>query len=281
MRSKRVGFELNVPAYAFDKINVQKWLMTTFKINRLPDVHIVDRYLDTVKSFKVENDGEGLDYFLPNSDEMMQKSISEKIPEFDFEKLVLEKEFESEQVKVRDLKIDQRNLIIAMLILSLACTMAVFFFVSKQLKKRVLTVEKDKRLTESEFKLKSHELTAKSEQVRAYAEEMSRIKAESNHVTKTDQLTRLLEVGHLQAKDWASFRISFDELFPNFFPFLEKHSLTVNEERLSCLIKLGLATKEMAQVLAITPNSVIKAKSRLSSKLNLSTQEIEHFMKDH
>lgn len=210
-----------------------------------------------------------------------KETVDRLTAEFDFKRLVLEKEFESEQVKVKDLKINQRNLIIVILVLSLVCTLVLFVFVRQRLKKRMLVVQKDKLLTESESKLKSYELTAKSEQIQAYAEELSRIKTESNQVTKTDQLTRMLEVGHLQAKDWASFRISFEELFPNFFPFLEKHSLTVNEERLSCLIKLGLATKEMAQVLAITPNSIIKAKSRLSSKLNLSTQEIDRFMKDH
>ncbi len=35
------------------------------KINKLPNVHIVDRYLDTTKTLGIVNDGKGLDYFLP------------------------------------------------------------------------------------------------------------------------------------------------------------------------------------------------------------------------
>lgn len=57
-----------VTAFAFDKLNIQKWLLTALKINVLPQVHIVDRYLNTVKSFGVKNDGKGLDYFIPKKD---------------------------------------------------------------------------------------------------------------------------------------------------------------------------------------------------------------------
>lgn len=55
-------------SFSFDKLNVEKWLYTTFKISRLPAVHIVDRYMDTLRSFKVKNDGEGLDFFIGNKD---------------------------------------------------------------------------------------------------------------------------------------------------------------------------------------------------------------------
>lgn len=54
--------------YSFDKLNIQKWLLTALKINRLPDAHIVDRYLDTLKDFQVLNDGKGLDYFIPKEE---------------------------------------------------------------------------------------------------------------------------------------------------------------------------------------------------------------------
>ena len=54
-----------VKNYAFKKLNFEKWLFVNFKINRLPKTHIVDRYLETVKSLGVKNDGQGLDFFLP------------------------------------------------------------------------------------------------------------------------------------------------------------------------------------------------------------------------
>jgi ADP-heptose:LPS heptosyltransferase len=54
---------------------MQKWLMVNFRINRLPDTHIVDRYLDTVRLFDVKNDDKGLDYFIPPGDEVDPSSL--------------------------------------------------------------------------------------------------------------------------------------------------------------------------------------------------------------
>jgi ADP-heptose:LPS heptosyltransferase len=47
---------------------MQKFLLTQFKINYLPDVHIVDRCMETLKSFGITNDNRGLDYFIPYKD---------------------------------------------------------------------------------------------------------------------------------------------------------------------------------------------------------------------
>lgn len=44
-------------------------LLIRFKINRLPKKHIVDRYLETTAAFQVENDGKGLDFFIPEKEE--------------------------------------------------------------------------------------------------------------------------------------------------------------------------------------------------------------------
>jgi len=51
-------------SYTFDKINFEKWLLVNFKIDRLPNLHIVDRYMKAIEPFGIANDGEGLDYFL-------------------------------------------------------------------------------------------------------------------------------------------------------------------------------------------------------------------------
>lgn len=70
IRTLRIKWTLGVPAFSFEKLNVQKWLMTQFKVNYLPPVHIVDRCLDTLKTFHIKNDGEGLDYFIPYKDQV-------------------------------------------------------------------------------------------------------------------------------------------------------------------------------------------------------------------
>ncbi len=68
LRTLRIKKALKgVPSTSFHKLNIRKWLLTACKINRMPPVHIVDRYLDTVARLGVVNDGKGLDHFIPEA----------------------------------------------------------------------------------------------------------------------------------------------------------------------------------------------------------------------
>jgi ADP-heptose:LPS heptosyltransferase len=53
-----------VLSFSFNKLNWQKWLLVKFGVNRLPDIHIVDRYFKTLSLFDVQNDNQGLDFFI-------------------------------------------------------------------------------------------------------------------------------------------------------------------------------------------------------------------------
>lgn len=75
LRTSRFKHKLKILDFSFNKLNKEKWLLVNFKKNNLPDVHIVDRYLETVYLFDVKNDNEGLDFFIPEEDSY---SISEK-----------------------------------------------------------------------------------------------------------------------------------------------------------------------------------------------------------
>lgn len=63
-RSVRVTRALHRPHASFPKLNVRKFLLSTFKINLMPDVHIVDRYFKAVEKLGVHNDYQGLDFFI-------------------------------------------------------------------------------------------------------------------------------------------------------------------------------------------------------------------------
>jgi ADP-heptose:LPS heptosyltransferase len=51
--------------FAFQKLNAEKWMRVNLKLNKLPDIHIVDRYLRTLQPLGVKADNEGLDFFFP------------------------------------------------------------------------------------------------------------------------------------------------------------------------------------------------------------------------
>ena len=86
LRTYRIKKSLGILAFSFDKLNYKKWLLVNLKINKLPNIHIVDRYLDTVKLFDVVNDNNGLDYFIPSEDEV---NISNYLPEITNDYIVL------------------------------------------------------------------------------------------------------------------------------------------------------------------------------------------------
>jgi ADP-heptose:LPS heptosyltransferase len=67
LRSWRLRLSLGVPASSFYKANVAKWLMVNINKAQKPVEHIVQRYMAAVKGLDVFYDGEGLDYFLPES----------------------------------------------------------------------------------------------------------------------------------------------------------------------------------------------------------------------
>lgn len=75
LRSLRVKQALKCKSFSFNKLNIQKWLLVNFKINLLPDISIVERYLDIVRQLGVKNDGEGLDYYIPEGLELNNRDI--------------------------------------------------------------------------------------------------------------------------------------------------------------------------------------------------------------
>ncbi len=74
-RSRKVKRVLKKKSFTVNKLNIRKYIYTAFKINILPRVHIVDRYLDTVRSFGVTNDDAGLDYFISKEEETKKEDI--------------------------------------------------------------------------------------------------------------------------------------------------------------------------------------------------------------
>lgn len=70
IRTLKIKLSLGVKSFSFDKLNIQKWLLVNLKINQMPKVHIVDRYMKTVEPLGVINDQKGLDYFIPAKDEV-------------------------------------------------------------------------------------------------------------------------------------------------------------------------------------------------------------------
>lgn len=77
LRTLRVKNWVKAPSFSFPKLNIEKWLLVNLKINKLPNKHIVDRYLETTAALDIKNDQKGLDYFISKSEEV---DISASLP---------------------------------------------------------------------------------------------------------------------------------------------------------------------------------------------------------
>jgi len=75
VRSLRLKYVLHRPSKAFAKLNFEKWVFVRFKKNKLPNMHIVDRYFETITHLGVINDNKGLDFFIPQKDKVNLKEF--------------------------------------------------------------------------------------------------------------------------------------------------------------------------------------------------------------
>lgn len=64
----RLGIASNVRV--FKKNRFAHWLLTKFKINRLPNQHLSDQYVDLIKPLGIKEDNLGIDYFIDEKDEV-------------------------------------------------------------------------------------------------------------------------------------------------------------------------------------------------------------------
>jgi ADP-heptose:LPS heptosyltransferase len=76
IRSKRLIANLRKKSLTFNKLNYEKWIRVNLKKDILPQVHIVERYMDTLSFLNIKYDEKGLDYFVSENDEKAVKELA-------------------------------------------------------------------------------------------------------------------------------------------------------------------------------------------------------------
>ncbi|MCL1822171.1 MAG: glycosyltransferase family 9 protein [Prolixibacteraceae bacterium] len=77
IRSWQIKRKLHPNAFSLKKLNIKKWLLVNFKINLMPNKHVVDRYIEAASLFDICNDNRGLDHFVPHDEECPVESLPE------------------------------------------------------------------------------------------------------------------------------------------------------------------------------------------------------------
>jgi len=89
-----------------------------------------------------------------------------------------------------------------------------------------------------------------------------------------NKLNRTIESNINFDDDWDKFKLHFDQVHPQFFETLKQKypSFKNNDFRFCSYIKMGLSTKEIAQLMGVNASSIQKARYRLKKKMNLDKE---------
>ena len=78
IRSRLLAWQLHARVIRFDKLNLRKWLLVNVKINLLPNIHVVDRYLNTLQVLGIPVDGEGLEFYYPSEVSLPKRLVGKE-----------------------------------------------------------------------------------------------------------------------------------------------------------------------------------------------------------
>ena len=70
LRTHQISSALGVKTLRFPKLNFKKWLLVNLKVNKMPNLHLVDRYFQAVKTLGVVNDAKSNTFFISTENEI-------------------------------------------------------------------------------------------------------------------------------------------------------------------------------------------------------------------
>lgn len=147
--------------------------------------------------------------------------------------------------------------------------------------REILNLQKEN--LENEISYKNKELASTTMHLYKRGKILSALKEKLSNVVKnmpedtsrkeTMKLIRMLNEEEKRDNDWEQFAIHFDDVHNNFLSSLKKTypDLTQSDLKICAYIKMNLSSKEIAQLLNISPKGVEVARYRLRKKLNISS----------
>lgn len=148
---------------------------------------------------------------------------------------------------------------------------------------KITQLEMELIIREKETEMLNQELSVKSQLMLLQMEETSKFKSEILNITKQlDKAENILRKVKMKLKDspimqhtWESYLETFTKVHPDFQPLLLKTcpDLTSMEVKICILIKAGLKSEEISQILSVSARTVENHRFHLRKKLGLSERE--------
>jgi tetratricopeptide (TPR) repeat protein len=158
-----------------------------------------------------------------------------------------------------------------------------YFGFKQRIKKNKIERQKQEEIYKQEIEFKKKELASqtlhlvqKSTFIQELKENLEKIKS-SPELFKVEfrRLVMLLKKESAEDKDWEVFKSYFSEVHNNFDLKIKEIASDISEKeiRLASFLRMNLSTKEIASMLNVLPDSVLKSKYRLKKKLGLNKDE--------
>lgn len=165
----------------------------------------------------------------------------------------------------------------------LAITSLLYFGFKQRIKKNKIEREKQEEIYRQEIEYKKKELASqtlhlvqKNTFIQELKENLEKIK-KSPDLFKVEfrRLVMLLKKESAEDKDWEVFKSYFSEVHNNFDQKIKSIAQDISEKeiRLASFLRMNLTTKEIASMLNVLPDSVLKSKYRLKKKLSLTKDQ--------
>ena len=149
--------------------------------------------------------------------------------------------------------------------------LAALKFQEEKLKKE-LSDQKNASLSLLNLKMKSDQNTLKEEIQQS-------LKGESN--SDLSKLLSKVKMNDIDTKSWEKYLFSFSTVHPQFKELLNNNyqNLSATEVKICILLKSGVTTKKIAQILNSTADSINTQRSRIRRKMNLEkSQNLNQFL---
>ena len=239
----------------------------------------------------------------------VRDSLMERAKKQTVRRLTIQYEVEKKDLSIRGLRQQtryQRRLLLllgglALLLLAGAATLIYSNRLRRRLAEQQLLLSEQQALVDRQEKLlaqqqqeqlqleidyKHRELTTSTLHLERKNELLLTLRKELERVPESGQQLkpafRLIDKNLQLNDDLNQFRRHFEGVHPSFFLDLTEQAqgpLSSTELRYCAYLRLGLSTKEIANLLNIEPHSVRVGKHRLKQKLNLDkTIDLEHFI---
>ena len=220
--------------------------------------------------------------FKQYKDSLFDKSKSQQIEamrvEFDTEKKEQQIVLQDKEITVLEQQAEISTLQKILLGGGLVLSLFGFYGIRQRLKRNKLEKEKvDAELAFKKKELTTHalHLAKKNEVLEGLKQKAEELKEKEASKKGYQQLIRTINFDLQDDTNWENFARYFEEVHKDFNQKVKTKypQLTSNELRLMALLKMNLSSKEIANILNISPEGIKKARYRLRKKLNIATED--------